>query len=97
MEHMHPLRESCCYSTETTRLFLSIAEDPVLKREAIRVVNNTKKEELEAEEALRDWVYDWLEMKDNGAPNELRIHIGSLWRIDWQSITHALRKDKPND
>ena len=94
---MERLSESCCYNIETTRLFLNIAEDPVLKRETIRVVNSAKKEGLEAKEALRDWVYEWLAIKDNGTPNELRINIGSLWRIDWQSITNALRKDKPND
>lgn len=88
------LREDCCYKLETTRLFLNISEDPVLRHEAMRVVKNAKKKGLGDDEAIRDWVYEWLEIKDNGAPNELRINIGSLWRIDWRIITDALSKDK---
>ena len=82
---------------ETTSMFLSINKDLVLRREAIRVINNAAEKGRNSSKAIRNWSEQLLELEDMGRPNRLRMQIGSLWRIDWQGVCDALREEKLNE
>ena len=82
---------------ETTALFLAIASDPVLSREAIDTVAKATDDGGDSSESLKKWTEQLLELEDMGRPNRLRMQIGSLWRIDWQGVCEALREEKLNE
>ena len=75
---------------ETTALFLAIASDPVLSREAIETVAKVTDDGRDSSESLKKWTEQLLELEDMGRPNHMRIKVGSLWRINWQQVARAL-------
>lgn len=77
-------------SSETTRVFLTIASDRVLAREAVETVAKAALDGADTSKAIKQWIEQLLALEDKGEPNEMRINIGSLWRVNWKRIASAL-------